>query len=197
MILIDFTGEYDILEEEEEHAFEERQRKKARFDEEEDDDMRRGHELQKSRNEKEVDEDALCDVCKEACYGVKVIPEGDWFCEVCVAGVEPKCAMCPQYGGAMIMISDDTQWAHVSCAIWIPGVTIENPKDMSPIEGIEKIPAYCKTHSLASRTPKTKHQKDLHTSYIQKSASRKKSIKQATTSTKEIETERSTGAVEG
>ncbi|XP_076082783.1 uncharacterized protein LOC143053879 isoform X2 [Mytilus galloprovincialis] len=153
--------EYDTMEEQEEHAYEERQQKKARFEEEEDDDIIRGHEIQEIRDEKEVDDNAVCDVCKDiteeennemifcdgcnvcvhqACYGVQVIPDGNWFCKTCVAGVKPKCALCPHNDGAMKMTSDGKQWAHVSCAWWIPGVTIGYPKEMAPIVGIETLP---------------------------------------------------------
>ncbi|CAC5371262.1 unnamed protein product [Mytilus coruscus] len=57
--------EYDTMEEQEEHAYEERQKKKARFEEKEDDDIIRGHILQEKQDEKEVDDNAVCDVCKD------------------------------------------------------------------------------------------------------------------------------------
>ncbi|XP_063407803.1 PHD finger protein 14-like isoform X2 [Mytilus trossulus] len=134
--------EYDTMEEQEEHAYE-------------------GHEVQEIQDAKKVDDNAVCDVCKDiveeennemifcdgcnlcvhqACYGVQVIPEGNWYCKTCVAAVKPKCALCPYDGGAMKRTSDGTQWAHVTCAWWIPGVTIGNPKEMEPIVGIDKLP---------------------------------------------------------
>ncbi|XP_071143006.1 PHD finger protein 14-like isoform X4 [Mytilus edulis] len=148
-------------EEEDNDTIRGKQRKKARLEEEEDDDIIGGHEVQEIQNEKEVDDNAVCDVCKhiieeenkemifcdgcnlcvhQACYGVQVIPEGNWYCKTCVAGVTPKCALCPHDGGAMQMTSDGKQWAHVNCAWWIPGVTIGNPKEMASIVGIDTLP---------------------------------------------------------
>ncbi|CAG2210561.1 NuA3 HAT complex component NTO1,PHD finger protein rhinoceros,Bromodomain and PHD finger-containing protein 3,Bromodomain-containing protein 1,Peregrin,Histone-lysine N-methyltransferase ATX1,E3 ubiquitin-protein ligase Jade-2,Protein Jade-3,Protein Jade-1 [Mytilus edulis] len=152
--------EYYKMEEEEEHLIEEQQRKKARFDIDEDDNIR-GPEYQEERNEKEVDENAPCAVCKyispeennemiccegcdlyvhQAFYGLENIPEGKWVCKTCEAGVKPKCALCAQSGGAMKITSDGRQWAHVICAWWIPGVKFGNLKEMAPIVDIDKIP---------------------------------------------------------
>jgi len=49
----------------------------------------------------------LCDGCDlpvhQQCYGVTEIPEGDWFCNPCAAGMKPtevECSLCPFKGGA-------------------------------------------------------------------------------------------------
>eukprot|EP00039_Didymoeca_costata_P010690 m.144604 g.144604 ORF g.144604 m.144604 type:complete len:526 (+) comp14927_c0_seq5:301-1878(+) len=44
-----------------------------------------------------------CDICvHQMCYGIPEVPEGDWFCDPCGAGIrEPSCVLCPVKGGAM------------------------------------------------------------------------------------------------
>lgn len=42
----------------------------------------------------------------QSCYGIDVIPDGEWYCIPCtVIGWDKsrnlKCALCPKYGGAM------------------------------------------------------------------------------------------------
>ena len=38
----------------------------------------------------------------KACYGVGSIPDGSWLCDVCrTKEATPKCALCPNMGGAM------------------------------------------------------------------------------------------------
>ncbi|CAC5371255.1 JADE1 [Mytilus coruscus] len=116
---------------------------------------------EKKTDRKEVDEDAECDVCKttdseeknemvfcdgcnvcvhQACYGIRRIPRGRWYCKPCSENVKPKCVLCHNTGGAMKKTSDDTTWAYVVCALWIREVKIENTKDMGPILDMEKIP---------------------------------------------------------
>ena len=107
------------------------------------------------------DEDLLviCETCEIAvhqqCYGVHVIPEGDWFCKGCDPDIggsvldpkKPHCVLCPVAGGALQAInSEDTmilqmqdmmdgmgsgQWVHTACAYQCPDVTWtqENLKD--------------------------------------------------------------------
>ncbi|XP_069319239.1 protein Jade-3 [Eulemur rufifrons] len=109
----------------------------------------------------EYDEDVICDVCRspdseegndmvfcdkcnvcvhQACYGIVKIPEGSWLCRSCVLGVHPQCLLCPKKGGAMKTTRTGTKWAHVSCALWIPEVSIACPERMEPITKISHIP---------------------------------------------------------
>jgi hypothetical protein len=74
----------------------------------------------------------LCDGCDcpvhQFCYGVKEIPDDDWFCDVCAA-VEPGvvvCAVCDSGGGAMKATTCGA-WAHVTCAQLVPEVSFEDP----------------------------------------------------------------------
>ncbi|XP_076360069.1 uncharacterized protein LOC143252199 isoform X2 [Tachypleus tridentatus] len=108
----------------------------------------------------EYDEDVICDVCRspdseegnemvfcdfcnicvhQACYGITNIPEGSWVCRTCVLGVRPSCILCPNKGGAMKTTRSGRKWAHVSCALWIPEVSIGNVDKMEPITKISEI----------------------------------------------------------
>ncbi|XP_074180112.1 protein Jade-3 isoform X7 [Rhinolophus sinicus] len=109
----------------------------------------------------EYDEDVICDVCRspdseegndmvfcdkcnvcvhQACYGILKVPEGSWLCRSCVLGIYPQCLLCPKKGGAMKTTKTGTKWAHVSCALWIPEVSIGCPERMEPITKISHIP---------------------------------------------------------
>ncbi|XP_072930805.1 uncharacterized protein rno [Epargyreus clarus] len=110
----------------------------------------------------EYDENVICDVCRspdsedgnemvfcdscnicvhQACYGITVIPDGQWLCRPCGAGVKPTCALCPNLGGAMKCTPSGHKWAHVSCVLWIPEVSIGCAEKMEPITKITSIPA--------------------------------------------------------
>ncbi|KFW08687.1 Protein Jade-1, partial [Eurypyga helias] len=110
----------------------------------------------------EYDEDVVCDVCQspdgedgnemvfcdkcnicvhQACYGILKVPEGSWLCRTCALGVQPKCLLCPKKGGAMKPTRSGTKWVHVSCALWIPEVSIGSPEKMEPITKISHIPS--------------------------------------------------------
>ncbi|KAG9344003.1 hypothetical protein JZ751_012479 [Albula glossodonta] len=110
----------------------------------------------------EYDEDVVCDVCQsphgedgnemvfcdkcnicvhQACYGILKVPEGSWLCRICALGVLPKCLLCPKNGGAMKPTRSGTKWVHVSCALWIPEVSIGNPEKMEPIMNVSQIPS--------------------------------------------------------
>uniref|UniRef100_A0A6I8RV92 Protein Jade-3 n=1 Tax=Xenopus tropicalis TaxID=8364 RepID=A0A6I8RV92_XENTR len=109
----------------------------------------------------EYDEDVICDVCRspdseegndmvfcdrcnicvhQACYGILKVPEGSWLCRTCVLGLHPQCILCPKTGGAMKATRTGTKWAHVSCALWIPEVSIACPERMEPITKVSHIP---------------------------------------------------------
>lgn len=110
----------------------------------------------------EFDEDVVCDVCQspdgednnemvfcdkcnvcvhQACYGIQKVPTGSWLCRICALGILPKCQLCPKTGGAMKPTRSGTKWVHVSCALWIPEVSIGNPEKMEPITNVSQIPS--------------------------------------------------------
>ncbi|KAI8508552.1 E3 ubiquitin-protein ligase Jade-2 [Branchiostoma belcheri] len=109
----------------------------------------------------EYDEDVICDVCRspdceegnemvfcdscnicvhQACYGIQKIPEGSWVCRTCALGITPTCLLCPKKGGAMKSTRSGTKWCHVSCALWVPEVSIGVPEKMEPVCKISQIP---------------------------------------------------------
>lgn len=77
-----------------------------------------------------------CDGCgvsvHEGCYGVSdstsvsstvsSCSTEPWFCEACKAGIsEPTCELCPNTGG-IFKETDVGRWAHLICALYVPGV---------------------------------------------------------------------------
>ncbi|XP_041463113.1 trichohyalin-like [Lytechinus variegatus] len=110
----------------------------------------------------EYDEDVICDVCRapdseegnemvfcdkcdicvhQACYGIVNVPEGSWMCRTCALGIQPQCILCGIKGGAMKSTRSGTKWSHVSCALWVPEVSIGCVERMEPITKISQIPA--------------------------------------------------------
>lgn len=86
----------------------------------------------------------FCDCCNicvhQACYGITSIPDGSWLCRTCSLSQRPDCVLCPNKGGAMKCTRSGQKWAHVSCALWIPEVSIGCVERMEPITKISSIP---------------------------------------------------------
>lgn len=66
---------------------------------------------------------------------------GQWLCRPCGDGARPTCVLCPNQGGAMKCTPSGHKWAHVSCVLWIPEVSIGCAEKMEPITKISSIPA--------------------------------------------------------
>ena len=58
----------------------------------------------------EEDQIVFCDFCgvsvHQQCYGIDIIPDGEWFCISCsimgrTRSRNLKCAVCPRWGGAL------------------------------------------------------------------------------------------------
>lgn len=91
-----------------------------------------------------------CDLMVHAtCYGnplVNGIPEGDWFCAQCLASKSSpstkkekiSCCLCPNLEGAM-KPTDNNQWAHVLCALYVPEVFFKDPVGKEGID-FSKVP---------------------------------------------------------
>lgn len=92
----------------------------------------------------EGNEMVFCDFCNigvhQACYGITSIPDGSWLCRTCSLGQRPECVLCPNPGGALKSTRSGQKWAHVSCALWIPEVSIGCVERMEPITKISSIP---------------------------------------------------------
>eukprot|EP00850_Spirogloea_muscicola_P015322 SM000116S24243 [mRNA] locus=s116:270917:285065:- [translate_table: standard] len=95
----------------------------------------------------EYDENQLlqCDKCRTMvhmdCYGIEKPPDGTlWLCVLCSPNAPPAippCCLCPVKGGAMKR-SLDGQWAHLSCAMWIPETFVVKGGRIGNVEGIHK-----------------------------------------------------------
>eukprot|EP01122_Echinamoeba_exundans_P009377 TRINITY_DN3305_c0_g2_i1.p1 TRINITY_DN3305_c0_g2~~TRINITY_DN3305_c0_g2_i1.p1 ORF type:complete len:1258 (-),score=304.88 TRINITY_DN3305_c0_g2_i1:41-3814(-) len=82
----------------------------------------------------------FCDGCNVAvhqnCYGVRLIPEGEWHCNRCQdadksgksltdALTSVLCEFCGRPGGAMKRTTKPNEWAHVQCALWLPETELD------------------------------------------------------------------------
>lgn len=88
----------------------------------------------------------FCEGCNmavhQSCYGIKNIPDGDWFCDSCVLSCRPTCVICHKKDGAFKVClggvsqsengappqgsRESKQWVHVLCALWHPEVSFES-----------------------------------------------------------------------
>ncbi|OWM81479.1 peregrin [Punica granatum] len=94
----------------------------------------------------------FCDGCDlmvhTSCYGSPLtqgIPEGDWFCNQCLAAPKGRnadtflCCLCPTKGGALKSTADG-RWAHVVCALFVPEVFFHDSEGRDGID-CSKVPA--------------------------------------------------------
>lgn len=108
----------------------------------------------------------------QACYGISVVPDDDWYCAPCTKKVDMdrsgiKCTVCgtPAQRRDALQISQssmgNTGWAHLICAYYFPGVNFGDIAARAPIIGYEKIsPAHrvCTT----ARSPLLHHIRALY-----------------------------------
>lgn len=71
----------------------------------------------------------------QACYGIVTVPLGPWYCRKCESqerSARVRCELCPSRDGALKR-TDNSGWAHVVCALYIPEVRFGNVTTMEPI----------------------------------------------------------------
>ncbi|KMQ92996.1 protein af-10, partial [Lasius niger] len=71
----------------------------------------------------------------QACYGIVTVPTGPWYCRKCESqerSARVRCELCPSRDGALKR-TDQSGWAHVVCALYIPEVRFGNVTTMEPI----------------------------------------------------------------
>ncbi|GLV38944.1 Alhambra [Carabus blaptoides fortunei] len=71
----------------------------------------------------------------QACYGIVTVPTGPWYCRKCESqerSARVRCELCPSKDGALKR-TDNSGWAHVVCALYIPEVRFGNVTTMEPI----------------------------------------------------------------
>jgi hypothetical protein len=102
----------------------------------------------------------FCDICNVAvhqdCYGVRLVPEGQWLCSWCswkalkkAESSTSECVLCPSKGGALKPVVEvdsketvgrkGTKFAHLFCSQWVPETFIGNMEVMEPIRNIEGV----------------------------------------------------------
>ncbi len=104
----------------------------------------------------------FCDGCNcivhQYCYGVPVIPEGDWFCDHCAVQRDTtlttyrglniteqlrnnmnKCALCPNKTVFAFKMTDQQTWVHATCAVWIPETGFDDVENCNYVVGIKAI----------------------------------------------------------
>lgn len=102
----------------------------------------------------------FCDFCNVAvhqdCYGVRIVPEGQWLCSWCSWEALKKaesntydCVLCPSKWGALKPVAEvdsnetvgrtGTRFAHLFCSQWVPETFIGNMEVMEPIRNIEGV----------------------------------------------------------
>lgn len=95
-----------------------------------------------------------------ACYGIVTVPTGPWFCRKCESqerAARVRCELCPSKDGALKK-TDNSAWAHVVCALYIPEVRFGNVTTMEPIilqliptERFSKVCYICEEQGKGSR----------------------------------------------
>ncbi|KAG0604949.1 hypothetical protein M758_9G021400 [Ceratodon purpureus] len=102
----------------------------------------------------------FCDICNVAvhqdCYGVRLVPEGQWLCSWCSWKASKKaesstaeCVLCPSKGGALKPVVEvdsketvgrkGTKFAHLFCSQWVPETFIGNMEVMEPIRNVDGV----------------------------------------------------------
>ncbi|CAG5104192.1 Similar to Kdm4B: Probable lysine-specific demethylase 4B (Drosophila melanogaster), partial [Cotesia congregata] len=109
-------------------------------------------------------------VVHASCYGITVLPTDspNWACDKCKAGMtQSNCCLCPMRGGAVKRTSDG-RWAHIFCALLIPGVTFKDSVHKDPInvltikhDMVKQQCSYCKQNTGVTCNEHNKSKEEL------------------------------------
>ncbi|PAN08370.2 hypothetical protein PAHAL_1G412400 [Panicum hallii] len=102
-----------------------------------------------------------CSNCKvsvhQKCYGLRVVPDGQWLCAWCTYLESNKdsgstqstpCVLCPKEKGALKPIEvEPTQnadvshlkFVHLFCSLWAPEVFVEDMESMEPVTNLDSV----------------------------------------------------------
>lgn len=85
-----------------------------------------------------------CDMLvHQGCYGGSIqhsVPEGDWTCQACMAGLQRvQCVLCPVPWGP-VKPTDDGRWAHVACMHFVAETEAGDACAQEPVINIKDVP---------------------------------------------------------
>ncbi|EMR11565.1 hypothetical protein PNEG_00009 [Pneumocystis murina B123] len=100
-----------------------------------------------------------CKTCElmvhKTCYGISYVDPNSWICDMCINDKTPmvstnyQCVLCSvhdcpslnsnSFFREALKQTSGNNWAHVTCAIWIPELKFTDSSTLQPIEGIGAI----------------------------------------------------------
>jgi hypothetical protein len=102
-----------------------------------------------------------CSNCKvsvhQKCYGLHVVPDGQWLCAWCTYLESNKdssstqstpCVLCPKEKGALKPVKveptetadvNNLKFAHLFCSLWAPEVFVEDMESMEPVTNFNNV----------------------------------------------------------
>lgn len=82
-----------------------------------------------SREVEEDDPGVFCDICNGYthldCYGLTLVPKGNFHCDSCKEVTHPPCVLCFQRSG-MLRQCTSGQWAHPVCGLFTPELVLND-----------------------------------------------------------------------
>jgi NuA3 HAT complex component NTO1 len=73
----------------------------------------------------------------QSCYGVEIVPEGEWYCEPCAESANGvHCCVCPNEEDGAFKKTTEGSWIHLNCALWIPETVFGGEPLGSPVQDV-------------------------------------------------------------
>ncbi|CAO2047356.1 unnamed protein product [Urochloa humidicola] len=115
------------------------------------------------RGESSMDSNRIvnCSNCKvsvhQKCYGLRVVPDGQWLCAWCTylgsnkdsgSTQSTPCVLCPKEKGALKPVKMEPtpnadvshqKFAHLFCTLWAPEVFVEDMESMEPVTSPDSV----------------------------------------------------------